>query len=193
MIRPQLIIFAKAPIMGRAKTRLAADIGPVHAKRLYRAMTARILRNLRSPEWDVFVAVTPAKWMGRVPDWQAAKQYAQVSGSLSPRLMQAFANKAPTLVIGTDSPQIKRSDIHAAINALKSYDAVFGPADDGGFWLMGLNGPAKLGVFENIRWSTQHALADVEKNLTGRVHYLRTLTDVDDAKALAQVRRAARF
>ena len=94
MTRPRLIIFAKAPIMGRAKTRLAADIGPVHAQRIYRAMTARILRNLQSPKWDTVLAVTPAQWLGAIPAWNGAAQYAQVSGSLSPRLMQAFDRKA---------------------------------------------------------------------------------------------------
>lgn len=193
MIRPHLIIFAKAPMMGKAKTRLAADIGPVHAKRLYRAMTARILRNLQSPKWDLSIAVTPAVWMGRVPEWQNAVQYPQVCGSLSPRLMQAFAHKRPTLVIGTDSPQITRTDIDAAITALKSHAAVFGPADDGGFWLMGLNGPAKPGLFRGVKWSSAQTLSDVENNITGSVHYLRTLTDVDDATALAQVRQTVRF
>lgn len=193
MIRPHLIIFAKAPLMGKAKTRLAADIGPVHAKRIYRAMTARILRNLKSPKWDLSIAVTPATWMGGVPEWKDAAQYPQVSGSLSPRLMQAFADKRPTLVIGTDSPQITKKDIGAAIKALKSHEAVFGPADDGGFWLMGLNGPAKLDLFENVRWSSAQTLADVEANVNGSVHALRRLTDVDDAAALAQVRQAIRF
>lgn len=193
MIRPHLIIFAKAPMMGKAKTRLAADIGPVHAKRLYRAMTARILRNLQSPKWDLSMAVTPAAWMGRVPEWKNAAQYAQTSGSLSPRLMQAFEEKRPTLVIGTDSPQVTKKDIGAAITALKSHRAVLGPADDGGFWLMGLNGPAKPSLFHNVRWSSAQTLADVEANITGTVHHLRTLTDVDDATALAQVRQAVRL
>ncbi len=193
MNRPRLIIFAKAPLMGRAKTRLAADIGPVHAQRLYRAMTARIIRTLQSPEWETVLAVTPARWMGRIPAWDRTAQYAQVSGSLSPRLMQAFDRKAPTLVIGTDSPQITRADIAAGFRALRGNAAVFGPADDGGFWLMGLAGPAPRGAFDHVRWSSENALTDVERNIKGRAAYLRTLTDVDDLKALDQVRRNCRI
>lgn len=193
MIRPKLIIFAKAPIMGRAKTRLAAGIGPVHAKRIYRAMTAKVLRNVQHPKWETILAVTPPRWLGNVPEWQGIKQYAQTSGSLSPRLLQAFSSKAPTVVIGTDSPQISRNDIDQAFRHLRSNNAVFGPADDGGFWLMGLNGPARPGIFANVNWSTASALADVERNISGPVHYLRVLTDVDDAKALKQVRKTLRF
>ncbi len=187
-MRPQLIIFAKAPLMGRAKTRLAADIGPVHAKRIYRAMTANIIRNVQSPKWDTVLAVTPKAWLGRVPEWSQTAQYAQVSGSLSPRLVQAFSSRSPVAVIGTDSPQIGRNDIAKAFDKLRSCEAVFGPADDGGFWLIGLRGPANVKTFENVRWSSEHALADVERNISGAVHYLRTLTDVDDAPALARAK-----
>ncbi len=191
--RPRLIIFAKAPLMGQAKTRLAADIGPVHAKRLYRAMTCRIIRQLKSPAWDTVLAVTPAQWLGKIPDWHGTAQYAQVGGTLTPRLLQAFSRSAPTLVIGTDSPQITRADIAAAFKALRGHQAVFGPADDGGFWLMGLSGTAAPGTFQHVRWSSATALADVSRNIKGRTAYLRTLTDVDDAKALRSVRRVVRF
>lgn len=192
-MRPKLIIFAKAPVMGHAKTRLAADIGPVHAKRIYRAMMSRTIRSVRSPKWDTRLAVTPAHWVGRVKEWDGTPQYHQTSGSLSPRLAQAFACKGPTVVIGTDSPQIMSHDIHTAFRALKKQDAVLGPADDGGFWLIGLNGPAKRGLFDDIRWSTSQALADMADNISGSIHRLRTLTDVDDARALAQVRQVVRL
>lgn len=193
MIRPQLIIFAKAPLMDRAKTRLAADIGTVHAQRLYRAMTARILRQTSSPKWDSVIAVTPPTWLGRVPLWQSHPQIAQISGSLSPRLAQVLAAKGPIVVIGTDCPQVCAADINAAFQALRFRGAVLGPADDGGFWLIGLNGPADPAIFDNIRWSSEHALVDVAANIDGTVHYLRTLIDVDNARALESLRRQFRF
>ena len=188
MTQQRLIIFAKAPLIGKAKTRLAADIGPVHAQRLYRAMTRRIIRNLKSPKWETSLSVTPAKWLGALPDWDGAAQYAQTQGSLSPRLLQAFSADAPTLVIGTDSPQVTVQDIDAAFKALRRHEAVFGPADDGGFWLMGLRRKAKPHIFDNIRWSSENALADVAANLGEQPHYLRTLIDVDDANALKHVK-----
>jgi len=57
-MKPRLVIMAKAPIMGAAKTRLARDIGPAHAKRIYRAMMACVLRNTADPRWETVLAVT---------------------------------------------------------------------------------------------------------------------------------------
>ena len=189
MIRPSLIIYAKAPIMGRAKTRLAADIGPVHAKRIYRAMTARIIRNVQDPRWDTALAITPASALGNVPEWAGSAQFAQVSGSLSPRLAQVFSNiKGPVVVIGTDCPQVTRRDIGDALSALRGHNAVFGPAADGGFWLMAMNGPVPAKTFDNIRWSSAHTLSDIAANISGSVAHLRTLTDVDDLASLIRAR-----
>jgi len=106
MMKPALIIMAKAPIMGRAKTRLARDIGPAHAKRIYRAMMAQVIRNTADPRWETVLAVTPVAAMGMVPDWRRQIQIPQVKGSLSPRLAAVFARKGPTICIGTDCPDV---------------------------------------------------------------------------------------
>lgn len=183
-MRPLLIVFVKAPLMGKAKTRLAVGIGKVHAWRIYRSMTARILRNVQSPKWDVVLSVTPARWLGRLPLWQGLDQFSQVSGTLSPRLAQAFASKGPIVVIGSDSPQVTRADINRAFKSIRPGNFVFGPADDGGFWLMGAMGPLTEQHFDHVRWSTQHTLDDLRQNLDGEIVQLRTLADVDNLNAL---------
>lgn len=190
--RPLLIVFTKAPYLGQAKSRLAAGVGKVHANRLYRAMIRRVLRSVRDPRWDTILYVTPDKdaprlfggvWPGDMP------RLLQGQGSLSPRLTRAFAGKRPVAVIGTDCPQIRARDIAGAFKALRSAPCVFGPADDGGFWLMAMNGPLSAGVFDDVAWSTDTALTDVERNIKGDAVYLRTLIDVDDIEALRVVRR----
>ncbi|WP_418152584.1 DUF2064 domain-containing protein [Litorimonas sp. RW-G-Af-16] len=168
---------------------MAADIGVTHAKRHYRGMMATILRHVQDPRWLTILAVTPPASLGQIPDWQGITQIPQVSGSLSPRLAQIFARKGPTLVIGTDSPQVRSRDIAAAFQALRHTDVVFGPASDGGFWLMGANGPLSPAKFEGVRWSTEHTLADIKAQF-GRVATLRTLTDIDDLQALKAYRRS---
>ena len=188
-MRPRLVIFVKAPLIGKAKTRLAADIGRVEAWREYRAMTARILRQVQSPKWDTVLAVTPAKWIDRMPLWDGLEQYAQVNGSLSPRLAQAFSGKGKTVVIGSDSPQVTGRDIDLAFKTILPDNFVFGPADDGGFWLMGAQGQLKRTVFDNVRWSTETTLSDLRKNLDGEIRLLRLLTDVDNLEALRLWRR----
>ena len=116
-------------------------------------------------------------------------QVAQVSGSLSPRLAACFARKGPTIVIGTDSPQIRSQDIAEALQALKSCQVVFGPAKDGGFWLIGANGPLPESVFDGVAWSTEQTLEDVMQNVEGRVETLRCLTDIDEISDLRAYRR----
>ena len=185
-MKPLLFVFAKAPFMGKAKTRLAADIGRVHALRVYRAMCAKILRECVDPRWDTVLYVTPDRhlhasfgglWPTHLP------RAAQKDGDLTARLAQAFSLKAPTIAIGTDAPQVRRRDIAKAFTALKSNPAVFGPADDGGFWLIGLNGPAKPDLFEDIRWSHPQTFADMKKKLDGHIKLIRTLKDVDNGAA----------
>ncbi len=190
MTRPRLFVFAKAPVLGRAKTRLAKDIGFVHAKRLYRAMTGRILRNIQDPRWDIVLAVTPNSALNQVKDWHGYVQIPQARGDLSPRLGQVFASyNGPIVVIGTDSPQVNSQDISNAVQALKSHKAVFGPASDGGFWLMAMKGPMSPSIFDNVRWSSADTLSDLSKNISGKILKLRTLTDIDDLDALQKVRR----
>lgn len=186
MMRPDLYIFAKKPGMGAAKTRLARDIGMSHAQRINRAMSAQVLRNVTDPRWNTTLYVAPARAIGTVPAWDGTAQRPQPTGSLSPRLAEVFSGaKRPVLVIGTDCPQISAGDIANAIEALRHAPFVFGPASDGGFWLMGAVAPLKPGVFDGVRWSSEHTLNDLEAKLNGSVAKLRTLTDVDDADGLA--------
>lgn len=191
-MRPELYIFAKRPAMGAAKTRLARDIGPTHAQRLYRAMTAKILRNVTDPRWDTILYAASSKSIGSVPAWDRLPQMAQPSGSLSPRLAHAFTGpRRPVLVIGTDCPQVTARDIADALSALRSHPAVFGPASDGGFWLMGAWAPLRSDVFDTVRWSSEQTLSDLETRLNGRVAKLRMLTDVDDGEGLRAWRQGA--
>lgn len=185
-MRPELYVFAKKPGMGAAKTRLARDIGPTHAQRLYKAMTAQILRQVSDPRWETILYVDPARAVGRVPAWEGVPQRPQPSGSLSPRLMEVFSGpKRPVLVIGTDCPQVTATDIANSLQALRTAPFVFGPADDGGFWLMGAMAPLKPDTFDGVRWSSEHTLSDLETRLNGSIAKLRTLTDVDDGHGLA--------
>ena len=185
-MKPDLYIFAKRPGMGAAKTRLARDIGPTHAHRLYQSMMSQVIRNVSDPRWNTTLYVTPAEALGTVPAWDRLPQRPQPRGSLSPRLADVFSGpKRPVIVIGTDCPQVRASDIAKALEALRKAPFVFGPASDGGFWLMGAVAPLRAHVFDKVRWSSEHTLSDLQANLKGEVKRLRTLTDVDDAEGLA--------
>jgi glycosyltransferase A (GT-A) superfamily protein (DUF2064 family) len=90
-----------------------------------------------------------------------------------------------TAVIGTDAPDITRRDVARAFALLKRHDAVIGPASDGGYWLLALEGPPPRGLFEGIRWSSADTRSDLEARLRehglARIAHLRELADVDEA------------
>jgi len=196
-MRPVLVIFAKAPVIGGAKTRLARGVGKVSAWRIYRAMTGRLLRRLKDERWTLRLALSPDSALTRsFPGvWpKGVARMAQGSGDLGARQARAFAGRGPVCVIGTDAPDVTRADIAAAFALLKRHDAVIGPAEDGGYWLLAMNGPAPRGLFDGVRWSHEKTRADLEARLSahglsfGRI---RTLRDVDEAADLKRPGRPA--
>ena len=96
----------------------------------------------------------------------------------------------PAIIVGSDIPAIKPSDIARAFRLLGNVDAVFGRARDGGYWLVGLRrSPRLLAPFANVRWSGPHALADTLRNLQGqRVAFAATLSDVDSEEDYRRLR-----
>lgn len=105
------------------------------------------------------------------------------------RACAAFPHRR-VAIIGSDIPDATTSDVADAFHALGRADAVFGPAADGGYWLVALSPRRPARPFANVRWSTRHALADTLKNFSGRrVLMLRTLRDVDTPADWRSLRR----
>ncbi len=185
-MRNHLVIFAKAPRLGFAKRRLAADIGMVAAARFQRLVLEQTVRRLApDTRWDTWLATTggPMRWL------RGVRRMAQPAGDLGRRMdctIRSF-EPGPVVIIGSDIPDIMPSHIAVAFKALGNHDAVFGPADDGGYWLVGLRRrPVQPELFRPVRWSTRHALADTIANLGTGYDYalLETLVDIDDAAAM---------
>ena len=183
--RPRLVVMVKEPKPGRVKTRLGDALGMTTAAWWFRHQSARLLRRVRTPKWDVILAVSPdvagmnsRVWPTHIP------RMAQGSGDLGDRMGRLFrtAPMGPMCVIGADIPGVTAGHIEAAFQSLGSNDAVFGPATDGGYWLVGLKrmAPVPRGLFAGVRWSTQHALADTVATIPGlRIGYMAQLSDVD--------------
>jgi len=191
MIRPMLVVFVRAPVIGGAKTRLSRGIGKVHAWRRYRAMTAAVLRNLTDPRWETVMTLSPEgalhrRFPGVWPDH--LPRTLQGHGDLGVRQARMFTTRAPVCVIGSDAPWITRADVALAFDRLKRHDAVIGPAEDGGYWLLALNSPAPRGLFQGIRWSHENTRVDLTRQLElhdlRRIACLRRLCDVDEAADL---------
>jgi len=187
-MRGTLIVMVKEPRPGRVKTRLGRGIGAVPAAWWYRHQCARLLRRLRDPRWDMLLAVAPDRALGaRLWPGHLAR-VPQGCGDLGARMARLLrAAPGPACLIGSDIPGVLPRHIARAFALLGSHDAVFGPASDGGFWLVGAQHPARLphGLFSGVRWSGEHALSDSLATLPGhRIALADTLRDVDSAADL---------
>ena len=198
MRRPIVIIFARAPRLGTVKRRLAASIGARGALRFYRTMLAATAWPIaRDGRWRTLLAITPA---GSRADWTRlapprTPRMAQVSGDLGRRMEKALAPFPRAILIGSDIPGLGPDDIAAGFRALGRADAVFGPALDGGYWLVGLGPRRPHRPFAQVRWSSPHALADTMANFRRqRVTLLPPKRDVDTVEDLVAlgIRQAAR-
>jgi len=183
-VKRTLIVMVKEPRPGRVKTRLGRDIGVIPATWWFRHQSARLLRTLRDPRWQTLLAVAPDRAVAsRV--WPAdLPRLPQGNGDLGARMkrMLRSVGNGPVCLIGADIPGIRPAHIARAFAALGSHDAVFGPAADGGYWLVGAKHPARLphGLFSDVRWSSEHALTDTLATLPGwRIALVDTLRDVD--------------
>jgi glycosyltransferase A (GT-A) superfamily protein (DUF2064 family) len=101
----------------------------------------------------------------------------------------------PVVIIGTDVPAIRSHHIEAAFKAVGRYDVVFGPALDGGYWLVGARrSPCTPELFKQVRWSSEHSLTDSLTKLQQKklkVALLDTLEDIDDGKSYHKHLRGA--
>ena len=185
-------IFTRAPRLGAVKTRLARDIGRAAAWRFHRDCLRRIARRLAGGGgWRLWLAVTPDRFAreGRFRPPGAARM-GQGRGDLGARMARVFRAlpPGPAVIVGTDAPDLARRHVEAAFRALAACDAVFGPARDGGFWLIGLRrraGGFTFMPFRGVAWSSPRALADTLANLPrrARTRRLETLEDIDDGAA----------
>ena len=197
VVKPTLILMLKEPHPGRVKTRLGREIGMVAAAWWFRHQPGRLIRHLRDPQWNMWLAVSPDHEGLQSRVWPAdLPRVTQGRGDLGQRMARVMQKApGPACVIGGDIPGIEKRHIRQAFALLGSHMAVFGPAPDGGYWLVGLKRaqPWPAGFFDNVRWSTASALADSVQSLGNRsVAYADTLADVDTAADLAMTRRGRR-
>src|SRR5262249_34703218 len=139
-----------------------------------RVMLAMLLRRLGSDRrWRLRLAITPDRRAHyRIGAPRGTTITGQGAGDLGERMRRTLAAcpAGPVLLVGDDIPAVGRSHIAEAFALLERHALVFGPASDGGFWLVGAKRRPRLPpLFGTVRWSTEHALGDVLSNLPRRV------------------------
>lgn len=184
-----LVLFVKEPRPGRVKTRLARGIGAVAAAWWVRHQArGHVRRLMRDPRWRLWLAVAPDRegmlsrfWpagVGRIP---------QGPGDLGARMARVFRAlpPGPAAIVGADIPGLRPAHVAACFALLGRAGAVLGPAEDGGYWLIGLRRGGQAvpaGFLAGVRWSSPHALADTVRSLGSLGAALGpVLTDVDEA------------
>jgi uncharacterized protein len=188
--QPILLVFVKYPEPGKVKTRLAAEVGAEAAASMYREWVGIVLRAVQPVRpgvrvvgyFDGAAAGDFAEWGEYIDLWLE-----QPGGPLGFRLAVAFDwghdRGHLVLAIGTDCLDLNAGHITSAVDLLRDHDAVFGPAEDGGYYLVGTRRRIP-GLFECVRWSSPDTLGDQ----LARAHHLGcqyvllpTLADIDTA------------
>ena len=194
--RRVLLVFVKAPAPGRVKTRLAKELGEVEAAEIYRQLGHRIVTRLQGGDYRIVIYYDPPDSEHEIREWlgDGEQEYLpQPHGDLGERLCYAFewgfSEADLVCVVGTDIPGLDRGEVESAFSWLlgaEGVDAVFGPALDGGYYLLSLRRPAPS-LFEGIPWSTDRVLEESMKradDLSLEVRSLSTLADVDRVEDL---------
>jgi rSAM/selenodomain-associated transferase 1 len=192
-------IFAKAPVAGSVKTRLVPPLTHAEAAAVARACLLDTLRRVPAAVgagWTLFLDGDADEGLRRSADAAVVRLLAQGDGDLGARLERAFARlraegAGRVVAIGTDSPTLDPARLAEAFDALRTHDAVLGPAEDGGYYLIGLSREAG-DFFRETPWGTADVARVTSERAAARGMSLARLApwyDVDDA---ATLRRAAR-
>lgn len=194
-----LIVFAREPVPGTVKTRLARDLGKEAATELYAAMLADVLEQAASLD-DLRVLVFWSQEGDTLPYYPAyprLQMFRQSGGTLGERMAAAFSAAFARgihacCIIGSDAPDLPAEYIRQAFDALEhgQADVVFGPARDGGYYLLGMKRLWEP-LFEDIAWSSPQVLAAsceraAELNLaTTLLPVWHDIDTIDDLQRLA--------
>lgn len=187
----QLIIFAKNPVLGKVKTRLAATLGNEKALEVYKELLAHTCDI--SSKVNAQKVVFYSDFIEKDDLWGKADfdQAIQNGEDLGKRMSNAFKEVFNTfdgkvIIIGTDCKELSTEIIDQAFNALEFVDIVLGPALDGGYYLIGMKS-LNENLFENIAWSTSTVLEQTVGQINTRklsFLLLKALSDIDTEEDL---------
>ena len=192
-----IVVFLKNPEPGKVKTRLGASVGMEEAARIYGLLVERVVSQLcQASGSPLCLYFDPASalareslrsWLMPILQNHEVLWWGQPSGDLGDRqahaVSEAFRNGfAKVLLVGTDCVDLTPEILEEAWDSLEDHDWSFGPTLDGGYYLAATRSEHG-GVFQRVRWSSEHTLGDCQRNAerAGQsVHLLsETLSDID--------------
>jgi len=193
-----LLILTRNPELGKCKTRLAAKVGNKVALDIYKFLldhTVTFTKNLKVEKW---VYYSEEIWEDDIWDNNVYQKKLQVGKDLGERMMNAFkegfqAGFENIIVIGSDMYHLKQSDLEAAFSKFKDHNYVVGPAEDGGYYLLGMKS-LKTELFQNKNWGTGTVLEDTLSDIKNeKVALMDEKNDVDYYEDIKDIKAFAPF
>ena len=181
-----VIVFSRAPVPGRVKTRIAASLGAWRAARLHLRLTRVALRTAHAAACGPVELHVTARHRAFPRN---EKKILQRGNNLGERMYRALHRHKMAILIGSDCPELRAADLRAAARRLRAgYRVVIAPAADGGYSLIAARRPPSA-LFEGISWGGAEVFAETARRLRGlRWSMLRTLWDVDRPADLERLR-----
>jgi len=158
---PLIQILCKAPVLGKVKTRLIQEMGKRRALDLYLKMFERLMAELSASRFKTELWISPDKdhvFFERYAFARFQQAGPDLGGRMSTALRDGLNRYESVILVGTDLPLINRSYIEQAVNALRDHDVIIGPAEDGGYGLVGVKGETP-DMFSDIDWGTERVLS----------------------------------
>jgi len=179
-----LLIFTRNPELGKVKTRLAKTVGDETALKIYKFLLQKTRDISSKVTSDKAVYYSVKIRNNDIWDTNSYQKYQQLGEDLGLRMLNAFKNSfdagyKKVLIIGSDLYDLSTERIDIAFNELDTNDVVIGPAEDGGYYLLGMN-TLQENIFKNKDWGTDTVRKDTLVDLKDKkVHLLSALNDVD--------------
>lgn len=182
-----IIVFVKNEQLGKVKTRLAAEVGEEEALRIYGLLldhTAQVINCAACDTfvyYDTFIPVHDERWIPNAKLTQAIQEGEDLGNRMRAAFQEVLATHENVLIVGSDCPGLQDFDLQKAFDLLNMNDVIFGPAMDGGYYMLGLK-QWHDAVIQDIEWSTSHVLQQTIKGvekLNWSYKLLRPLSDID--------------
>ncbi|SHG64172.1 TIGR04282 family arsenosugar biosynthesis glycosyltransferase [Winogradskyella jejuensis] len=179
-----LIIFTRNPELGKCKTRLAKAIGDEEALKIYKHLLQHTANVAKKVDAERFVFYSENIQQNDIWDNGFFTKQLQEGNDLGERMENAFETLfskkfKKIIIVGSDLLDLDTNIIKTAFEKLDKNDAVIGPSEDGGYYLLGMKSPNQ-NVFKNKKWGTETVLEQTKKDFIGKSLYvLETLNDID--------------
>lgn len=188
-----LIVFVKNILLGKVKTRLAKTIGDFGAFEVYKELV-----QITEAETERLDGVTVHIYFSDQiieSKWPNKQKFVQSGKDLGERMQQAFQHGfdqgfTKIIGVGSDLPDLNAELMNEGLNALENNDTVFGPSEDGGYYLLGMNRMINS-IFENKEWSTSGLLSTTTNELITNHYSVQLLPELNDIDTIEDLKASS--